>query len=115
MDTLEDLYSKYSSYIGLNKLSKSSLDGVLMDSADESSLMNHCEIGRPSSKSCLVRSFMVPKFRCESLRCHNHDSVEVALEGRQTGEEAAISEMEILYKLDSQAPVSKSSPSRFRT
>ncbi|GJX10367.1 hypothetical protein Tco_0200226 [Tanacetum coccineum] len=48
---------------------------------------------------------MVPKFRCESLRCHNHVFVEVALDIRQTGEEAAISEMEIVYKLDSQAPI----------
>ncbi|GJT11778.1 retrotransposon-related protein [Tanacetum coccineum] len=50
---------------------------------------------------------MVPKFRCESLRCHSHDFVEVDLERRQTGEEAAISEMEIVYKLDSRAPVVK--------
>ncbi|GJU82540.1 putative reverse transcriptase domain-containing protein [Tanacetum coccineum] len=33
---------------------------------------------------------MVPKLRCDSLRCHNHDFVEVALDMRQTGEEAAI-------------------------
>ncbi|GJT78943.1 hypothetical protein Tco_1045668 [Tanacetum coccineum] len=37
---------------------------------------------------------MVPK-------CHNHDFVKVALERRKTGEEASISEMEIVYKLDS--------------
>nr|GEY79502.1 copia protein [Tanacetum cinerariifolium] len=34
---------------------------------------------------------------------------------RQTGEEAAMSEMEIIYKLDSRPPVRKSPPSRFRT
>nr|GEV67551.1 retrovirus-related Pol polyprotein from transposon 17.6 [Tanacetum cinerariifolium] len=72
-------------------------------------------LGRPSTKSCLVRSFMVPKFRCESLRCHTHDFVEVALEKRQTSKEATISKMEIVYKLDSRAPIRKSSPSRFRT
>ncbi|GJS26706.1 putative reverse transcriptase domain-containing protein [Tanacetum coccineum] len=44
---------------------------------------------------------MVPKLRCESLRCHNHDFVEVALDIRQTGEEAAMSEMKIAYKFDS--------------
>ncbi|GKA27739.1 hypothetical protein Tco_0713907 [Tanacetum coccineum] len=38
---------------------------------------------------------MVPKFRCESLRYHKHDFVEVALDMRQTGKEAAIFEMEI--------------------
>ncbi|GJY19552.1 hypothetical protein Tco_0391043 [Tanacetum coccineum] len=37
------------------------------------------------------------------------------LDMRQTGEEASMSEMEIVYKLDSRPPVSKSSPSRFRT
>ncbi|GJZ24891.1 hypothetical protein Tco_0562350 [Tanacetum coccineum] len=47
---------------------------------------------------------MVPKFRCESLRCHNHEFIEVALDKRQTGEEATISEMEIVYKLDLRAP-----------
>ncbi|GJY38164.1 hypothetical protein Tco_0424528 [Tanacetum coccineum] len=41
MDTSEDLFSKYSSYIGLNKLSNSSLNGVFMDSANESSCMIH--------------------------------------------------------------------------
>ncbi|GKB90511.1 putative nucleotidyltransferase, ribonuclease H [Tanacetum coccineum] len=40
MDILEDLFSKYSSYIGPNKLSKSSLDGIFMNFANESSLMN---------------------------------------------------------------------------
>ncbi|GKC26123.1 hypothetical protein Tco_1033417, partial [Tanacetum coccineum] len=69
----------------------------------------------PSTKLFLVRSFTVPKFRCESLQCHDHDFVEVALERRQTGEEAAISELEIVYKLDSRAPICKSSPSRLRT
>ncbi|GJW43922.1 hypothetical protein Tco_0072721 [Tanacetum coccineum] len=56
---------------------------------------------------------MVPEFRCDSPRCHNHDFVEVALDMRQTCEKAAISEMEIVYKLDLRAPVIKSSPSRF--
>ncbi|GJW17141.1 retrovirus-related pol polyprotein from transposon TNT 1-94 [Tanacetum coccineum] len=51
---------------------------------------------------------------CESLRCHNHDFVEEALDIRQTDEEAAISGMEIVYKLDSRSLVSRSSPSRFR-
>ncbi|GJS26450.1 hypothetical protein Tco_0487070 [Tanacetum coccineum] len=45
MDMSEDLFSKYSSYIGPNKLSKSSLDGVFIDSANESSLMNRYEMG----------------------------------------------------------------------
>ncbi|GJR28516.1 hypothetical protein Tco_1104748 [Tanacetum coccineum] len=58
---------------------------------------------------------MVSKLRCDSLQCHNHDFVEVALDMRQTGEEAAMSEMEIVYKLDSRPPMSKSSPSRFPT
>ncbi|GJR27924.1 hypothetical protein Tco_1104156 [Tanacetum coccineum] len=53
------------------------------------------------------------QLRCESLRCHNHDFVEVALEIIQTGEEVAISKMEIVYKLDARALVSKSSPFRF--
>ncbi|GKB90900.1 putative reverse transcriptase domain-containing protein [Tanacetum coccineum] len=35
---------------------------------------------KPSTKSNLVRSFMVPKLRCDSLRCYNHDFVEVALD-----------------------------------
>ncbi|GKC76158.1 hypothetical protein Tco_1126932 [Tanacetum coccineum] len=39
MDTSGDLFSKYSSYIGLNKLSKPSFDGVEVDSVDESSLL----------------------------------------------------------------------------
>ncbi|GJS36641.1 putative reverse transcriptase domain-containing protein [Tanacetum coccineum] len=39
------------------------------------------------------------------------EDVEVALDMRQTGEEAAMSEMEIVYKLESRPPVSKSSPS----
>ncbi|GJR21382.1 hypothetical protein Tco_0969909 [Tanacetum coccineum] len=51
MDTSQDLFSKYSSYIGLNKLSKSSLDGVFIDSADESSLINYCETGSKLSYS----------------------------------------------------------------
>nr|GEV93361.1 retrovirus-related Pol polyprotein from transposon TNT 1-94 [Tanacetum cinerariifolium] len=38
-----------------------------------------------------------------------------ALDIRQMGEEAAISGMEMVYKLDSQSPVSRSSPSRLRT
>nr|GEX41241.1 hypothetical protein [Tanacetum cinerariifolium] len=50
MDTSEDLISKYSSYIGPNKLSKSSLYRVLMDSADDSSLINRCKTG--SRLSC---------------------------------------------------------------
>ncbi|GKG08107.1 hypothetical protein Tco_0333939, partial [Tanacetum coccineum] len=69
----------------------------------------------PSTKSSLVRSFMVPKLRCDILRCHNHDFVEVALDIRQTGKEAAMSEMEIVYKLESRPPMSKSSPCRFHT
>ncbi|GKA54918.1 hypothetical protein Tco_0753867 [Tanacetum coccineum] len=40
---------------------------------------------------------------------------EFALDIRQTGEEAAMSEMEIVYKLHSRPPVSNSCPSRFRT
>ncbi|GJY88344.1 hypothetical protein Tco_0502972 [Tanacetum coccineum] len=36
MNTLGDLFSKYSSYIGPNKLSKSSFDGIDANSADES-------------------------------------------------------------------------------
>nr|GEY08266.1 hypothetical protein [Tanacetum cinerariifolium] len=59
---------------------------------------------RPSTRSCLLRSLMVPKFRYDSLLCHNHDFVEVALDMRQTGEEVAILEIEIVYKLDSRAP-----------
>ncbi|GKD65163.1 hypothetical protein Tco_1307271 [Tanacetum coccineum] len=45
MDISEDLFSKYSLYIGPNKLSKSSLDRVFMDSTNESSLMNRYEAG----------------------------------------------------------------------
>nr|GEU67514.1 hypothetical protein [Tanacetum cinerariifolium] len=58
---------------------------------------------------------MVPKLRCDSLKCHNHDFVEEALDMRQMGEESAISRMEMVYKLDSRSPISKSPPSRFRT
>ncbi|GJU10005.1 hypothetical protein Tco_1132401 [Tanacetum coccineum] len=42
---------------------------------------------------------MVPKLRCDSRRCHNHDFVEVALDIRQMGEEAAMSEMEIVVQI----------------
>ncbi|GKB67894.1 hypothetical protein Tco_0929306 [Tanacetum coccineum] len=45
MDTSRDLFSKYSSYIGLNKLSKPSFDGVEVDSADESSLLKRFILG----------------------------------------------------------------------
>ncbi|GKD90670.1 hypothetical protein Tco_1366177, partial [Tanacetum coccineum] len=38
------------------------------------------------------------------MQCYNHDFVEVALDIRQTGEEVAISKMEIAYKLDSRSP-----------
>nr|GEV44036.1 hypothetical protein [Tanacetum cinerariifolium] len=69
----------------------------------------------PSTKSCLVRSLMVPKFRRESLQCHNHDFVKVALYIKQMGEEAAVSEMKIVYKFDSRAPVKRSYPSGFQT
>ncbi|GJR27727.1 hypothetical protein Tco_1103959 [Tanacetum coccineum] len=41
---------------------------------------------------------MVPKFRCKSLHCQNHDFVEGALKRRQTGEEVAIFEMEIVLE-----------------
>ncbi|GKC88796.1 hypothetical protein Tco_1149445 [Tanacetum coccineum] len=51
----------------------------------------------------------------KSLQCHNHDFVEVALDIKHTGEEVAISEMEIVYKFESRAPVNRSSPSRLRT
>nr|GEV30601.1 putative reverse transcriptase domain-containing protein [Tanacetum cinerariifolium] len=47
--------------------------------------------------------------------CHNHDVVEEALDIRQTGEEAAISGMEMVYKLDSRSPVNRPSPSILRT
>nr|GEU29510.1 retrovirus-related Pol polyprotein from transposon TNT 1-94 [Tanacetum cinerariifolium] len=39
MDTLRDFFLKYSSYIGLNKLSKSSFDGIEVNSTNESSLL----------------------------------------------------------------------------
>ncbi|GKD78194.1 hypothetical protein Tco_1340815, partial [Tanacetum coccineum] len=58
---------------------------------------------------------IVPKLSGESLRCHNHDFVEKALDIRQTGEEATISGMEIVYKLDSRYPIRRSSPSRFHS
>ncbi|GJR93746.1 hypothetical protein Tco_0265920 [Tanacetum coccineum] len=56
---------------------------------------------------------MVSKLRCESLRCHNHDFVKVALDIRQTGEEAAMSEIEIVYKFDSQPPLQSWSDRRW--
>ncbi|GJZ43407.1 hypothetical protein Tco_0590662, partial [Tanacetum coccineum] len=50
MGISKDFFSKYSSYIGSNKLSNSSLDGVFIDFTDESLLRNHCETG--SKLSC---------------------------------------------------------------
>ncbi|GJX90663.1 hypothetical protein Tco_0343989 [Tanacetum coccineum] len=48
------------------------------------------------------------------LHFFNNDltMTKVALDIKQTGEEAVIFEMEIVYKFDSQAPVKRSSPSR---
>ncbi|GKB21676.1 hypothetical protein Tco_0855599 [Tanacetum coccineum] len=100
MDTSEDLFSKYSSYIGPNKLSKSYLDRVFMDSTDESSLINRCETG--SKLSCSEAIAVDEKISCsfpahmqniDDLYCILilEDHQPVALDKRQTGEEAAIS------------------------
>ncbi|GKE48558.1 hypothetical protein Tco_1479816, partial [Tanacetum coccineum] len=51
MDTSGDLFSKYSSYIVLNKLSKSAFDGIEEYAVDESSLMNW--FGTGSELLCL--------------------------------------------------------------
>nr|GEW28935.1 hypothetical protein [Tanacetum cinerariifolium] len=51
MDTSGDLFSKYSSYIGPNKLSKSSVKGMEVNYADESSLLKRFVSG--SKQLCL--------------------------------------------------------------
>ncbi|GJV52365.1 ty3-gypsy retrotransposon protein [Tanacetum coccineum] len=44
------------------------------------------------------------KIKIESPAVHNHDLTEFALDIRQTGKEAAMSKMEIVYKFDSHPP-----------
>nr|GEX77176.1 putative zinc finger, CCHC-type [Tanacetum cinerariifolium] len=51
MDTSRDLFSKYSSYIGLDKLTKSSYDGIEVIFSDESPLLKRFVLGSKQLRS----------------------------------------------------------------